>query len=62
MFWGIPSGIDAYDLAKKLYNPMIERSSISDKDMCLNGPKLDFPEKKANIDSTTFSNYQSRSE
>ena len=47
MFWGIPSGIDAYDLAKKLYNPMIERSSISDKDMCLNGqwPKLDFPER-----------------
>ena len=47
MFWGIPSGVNSNDLAKKLYNPMVERASISNKDMCLNGiwPILDFPEK-----------------
>ncbi|MBK64480.1 MAG: phosphoribosylformylglycinamidine synthase [Euryarchaeota archaeon] len=47
MFWGISSGVDPNDLAEKLYNPMIERVSISNKDMCLNRhwPKLDFPQR-----------------
>ena len=47
MFWGIPSEVDVSDLVKKLYNPMIERVSISNKEMCLNchWPRLDFPER-----------------
>jgi phosphoribosylformylglycinamidine synthase len=46
MFWGIPSTVNITDLAKKIYNPMIERVSISDKKKCLNydWPKLEFPE------------------
>jgi len=55
MFWGIPSGVDVNDLAKKLYNPMIERVSISNKEMCLNchWPKLDFPERPLLIEQPT---------
>ena len=47
MFWGLPPDIDVNDLAKKIYNPMIERVSISNKDMCLNynWPNLNFPER-----------------
>ena len=47
MFWGLPPDIDVNDLAKKIYNPMIERASISNKDMCLNynWPNLNFPER-----------------
>ena len=47
IFWGIPSHINVNDLAKKIYNPMIERVSISDKQACLDSdwPNLDFPEK-----------------
>ena len=46
MFWGIPANIDASEIVKKIYNPMIERVGVSDRNACLisDWPELDYPE------------------
>ena len=46
MFWGIPANIDASEIVKKIYNPMIERVGVSDRHACLisDWPELDYPE------------------
>ena len=46
-FWGVPPEVSPEQLAVALYNPMIERSSISGPSDCSKGhwPDLEFPER-----------------
>ena len=45
-FWGVQEGVEPYDLAATLHNPMIELASVADRDRCSKAewPELGFPE------------------